>query len=135
MKGKRFSFISMPLIYRFNKIAILGVPDIVVFFASKPLYVMEPKTTKRMPYVWPDSWLQAQIYAYLLDRMNFDCSKLNVMVASISQSGEIAKGAFFNELLKAIIEKGTDDFVRKWKCKMQLEPYYRDLDFVEDKVE
>lgn len=57
-------------------------------------------------------------------------SQLNVVVASISQHGEIVKGEFFKDLLRAMIESETDNFVRNWDCKIRFEPYNEN--FVED---
>ncbi|MFH0897549.1 MAG: PD-(D/E)XK nuclease family protein [Candidatus Bathyarchaeota archaeon] len=132
IKQKKFTLASMPLIGSLKNITIIGTPDTVAFYASKPLYVMELKTTMGKPTVWFDSWLQAQIYAFLLEEMGFDCSKLNVAVASIRQQGEVDRGSFYHELLRAIIEAETDDFAVKRSCRMRLEPF--DRGFVEDKV-
>ncbi len=132
IKQRKFTFASMPLIGNFKDVAIIGKPDTVAFSASKPLYVMELKTTSGKPNVWFDSWLQAQIYAFLLDEMRFDCSKLNVAVASIKQQGEVDRVSFYHDLFRAIIEGDTKDFAIKRSCRMRLEPF--DRNFVEDKV-
>jgi hypothetical protein len=132
IKERRFTFVSLPLLGHFNDVPILGKPDIVVFWESRPLYIVELKTTRGKPSIWPTNWLQAQLYAFLLDEMKFDCSDLNVVVASINQCLEMNRGMFYNELLATIIDGKMDSFARKWQCKTRLEPYQRD--FVKDKI-
>jgi hypothetical protein len=132
IKDTTTSIVTLPLLGHFNGVVIMGIPDAVAFRESRPLYVMELKTTTGRPNIWPNNWLQAQLYAFLLDDMGFDCSDLNVVVASISQRSEIGRGPFLSELLDAIMNGKTDSFVKKWQCRIRLEPYSRH--FVEDRI-
>jgi CRISPR/Cas system-associated exonuclease Cas4 (RecB family) len=68
---------------------VVGVPDHVIWSEGRPLWVVELKTTKGDPTpLWEDQENQVRIYGLLLERMGFDCSRMQLAVVRL-KSGEL----------------------------------------------
>lgn len=72
---------SFPLIAKYRNVVIAGRPDAITFFHGKPRFVIELKTTYGNSLrIWKSQIMQAGIYAFLLEEMGFDCSRLQLVV-------------------------------------------------------
>ena len=66
---------------------VVGVPDHVIWSEGRPLWVVELKTTKGDPTpLWEDQENQVRIYGLLLERMGFDCSKMQLAVLRLKSA-------------------------------------------------
>jgi hypothetical protein len=73
--------VSFPLVAKYRNVVIAGRPDVITFFHGKPIFVTELKTTYGNSLrIWKNQIIQAGIYAFLLDEMGFDCSRLQLVV-------------------------------------------------------
>jgi len=93
---------------KINGLTIAGIPDAIVFVKGKPTILLELKTTKRELRLWKDQEVQAKTYALLLERMGFDCSSLQIVVAKIKRSKELqpeTKVEFLRKLIKSLLDR------------------------------
>ena len=93
-----------------GRLKIVGVPDHVIWAEGRPLWVVELKTTKGDPTpLWDDQENQVRIYGLLLERMGFDCSKMQLAVVRL-KSGELdedEKKRWIVEVSGALLEGKT----------------------------
>jgi PD-(D/E)XK nuclease superfamily len=69
---------------------VVGTPDHIVWSEGRPLWVVELKTTRGDPApLWEDQENQVRIYGLLLERMGFDCSRMQLAVVRL-KSGELS---------------------------------------------
>jgi CRISPR/Cas system-associated exonuclease Cas4 (RecB family) len=69
---------------------VIGTPDHIIWSEGRPLWVVELKTTKGDPApLWEDQENQVRIYGLLLERMGFDCSKMQLAVVRL-KSGKLS---------------------------------------------
>jgi hypothetical protein len=127
IKREEVTVISLPLLASFEGLAIAGTPDAVIFHTSDPLYLIELKTTRGRPNIWPEQWVQARIYAFLLDEMGFNCSSMRVLVASLNQRCNIDRERFIHDLIDALLQEKTGDLETKLDCRIRMEPYDRNF--------
>jgi hypothetical protein len=74
-------------------IDVVGVPDAVITEKARPRWLIELKTTRGDPTrLWNDQLVQARVYGLLLDRMGFDCSRLQLVLVRWRQD-DIAASA------------------------------------------
>jgi PD-(D/E)XK nuclease superfamily protein len=65
-------------------IRLVGMPDHIVWAESKPLWLLELKTTRGDPTpLWEDQENQVRIYGLLLELMGFDCSRMRLAVVRL----------------------------------------------------
>ena len=65
-------------------IRLVGMPDHIVWKESRPLWLVELKTTKGDPSpLWEDQENQARIYGLLLELMGFECSLMQLAVVRL----------------------------------------------------
>src|SRR5712692_3489264 len=68
---------SFPLLAMVNGIGVAGVPDLVLFEKSHPLWILELKTTRGDPKrLFEEQEVQVRTYGLLLEKMGFDCGRL-----------------------------------------------------------
>jgi CRISPR/Cas system-associated exonuclease Cas4 (RecB family) len=107
IKKRKILVASFPIYARFSGLAIVGVPDAVVFLKGTPTFLIELKTTKGdTSRLWKDQLLQAQIYGLILDEMGFDCSKLKLVIIRIRRqngSSEGHKERFLHESVRELL--------------------------------
>lgn len=85
---------AFPIGARIGRILLRGLPDAVVFRKSRPLFVVELKTTMGdVSRLWPDQVVQAKTYALVLDSMGFDCSDLTPVITRIKRRANLSKMA------------------------------------------
>ncbi len=89
---------------------VIGTPDHVIWSEGRPLWVVELKTTRGDPTpLWEDQENQARIYGLLLERMGFDCSRLQLAVVRLKSGelGEDEKRRWIAEVSGALLEGKT----------------------------
>ena len=89
---------------------VIGTPDHVIWSEGRPLWVVELKTTKGDPVpLWEDQEYQARIYGLLLERMGFDCSRMQLAVVRLKSAGldEDEKKRWILEVSGALLEGKT----------------------------
>jgi hypothetical protein len=78
---------SFLLLGEIGGVTVVGKPDAILFVKQRPVMLIELKTTKgSVSKLWPDQELQAQIYAYLLEQVGFDISKLRIFVMKVCKT-------------------------------------------------
>lgn len=94
---------SFPLIAKYRNVVIAGRPDAVTFFNRKPRFVIELKTTYGNSLrIWKNQIIQAGIYAFLLEELGFDCSRLQ-LVALRMKHDPLERIEHKNELIYPIV--------------------------------
>lgn len=69
-----------------EELPVVGVPDVLGFFAGRACFVLELKTFgTRIFRLYPNHAVQAKLYGLLLEAMGFDCSKLLLYVAGVKR--------------------------------------------------
>lgn len=64
---------------KIGELDVVGTPDAVVFEKARPRWVIELKTTRGDPSrLWTEHVVQVRIYGILMERMGFECSKLEL---------------------------------------------------------
>ena len=98
---------SFPMAAEANGLVLIGVPDAVVFQDARPTHVIELKTTRGDASVLYDGQrAQTVIYGLLLDRVGFDCKRLNLMVVKLRRQAALSdeqKGKFLDVLTEALV--------------------------------
>ncbi|HKT21297.1 MAG TPA: PD-(D/E)XK nuclease family protein [Nitrososphaerales archaeon] len=95
---------------------VIGTPDHIVWSEGKPLWVMELKTTKGDPTpLWEDQENQVRIYGLLLERMGFDCSKMQLAVVRLKspELSEEEKKGWILKVSQALLE-GKTKWLEVW---------------------
>lgn len=89
---------------------VVGTPDHIIWSGLRPIWVMELKTTKGDPApLWEDQETQVRIYGLLLEKMGFDCSKMQLAVVRL-KSGELGdqqKKEWITQISGALLEGKT----------------------------
>jgi hypothetical protein len=81
IKSGRLYGASFPLVAQITDVVVGGIPDLVVFEAARPKFIVELKTTSgRTDIVYDDQKAQASIYGLLLEQIGFDCTELKLVV-------------------------------------------------------
>ena len=94
---------SFPLIAKYRNVVIAGRPDAITFFQGKPRFLTELKTTYGNSLrIWKNQIIQAGIYAFLLEELGFDCSRLQ-LVALRMKHDPLERIEHKNELLYPIV--------------------------------
>ncbi|MEM3803777.1 MAG: PD-(D/E)XK nuclease family protein [Conexivisphaerales archaeon] len=84
IKSGKLTIASFPLFAELAGMLVAGIPDAVVFMHSKPLLVIELKTTKHnVTRMWKDQKIQLLIYAALLERMGFDLNSATLALVRV----------------------------------------------------
>ncbi len=80
---------SFPLAIVYRGVPILGVPDAVIFNDSRPIALVELKTTRRwIGKVFTCEYVQAQLYSYML-QANELADNINVIIVKVSRDIEL----------------------------------------------
>lgn len=102
---------------------IIGTPDHVIWSEGRPLWVVELKTTKGDPApLWEDQENQVRIYGLMLERMGFDCSRLQLAVVRLRSAG-LSEGEKKEWVLKvsgALLERKTKWLEVKYPGSMKV---------------
>jgi CRISPR/Cas system-associated exonuclease Cas4 (RecB family) len=110
-----------------GKLRVIGQPDAVVFEKGVPKWLIELKTTRGdYTRLWRDQLIQVRIYGLLLEKMGFDCSKLNLVLIRMRQKGELGpnqKDAMLNMVQLALIEQRTKELETKFEMKFFMFPH------------
>jgi CRISPR/Cas system-associated exonuclease Cas4 (RecB family) len=122
IENKEILVASFPLVAKFEGLTLGGVPDAIVFQKSKPLYVIELKTTARgdTTIVYDSQRAQASIYGLLLELIGFDCSNLKLIIVRYKTSAPLSKknknkNRFLDILVQSLITGNADSFASKSK--------------------
>jgi hypothetical protein len=110
-----------------GRLRIIGRPDAVVFEYGRPKWLLELKTTQGdHTKLWRDQLIQARIYGLLLDRMGFDCSRLELVVIRIRQEGSLSpeqKGVMLDLVQLALQKQGTKKLEASFQMKFFIYPH------------
>lgn len=110
-----------------GKLRIIGQPDAVVFEKGIPKWLIELKTTQGdHTRLWRDQLIQVRIYGLLLDRMGFDCSKLNLVLIRMRQKGNLdpkQKEFMLNLVQLALNKQRTKELEAKFELKFFIIPH------------
>lgn len=132
---------SFRLVAKVGGLPIVGFPDAIVFSKSKPLFVIELKTTQGdIRRVFRDQVVQAKLYGLALDHMSFDCSSLRLVVARWRQDSGITqeeRDLFMGSVVKALLAGEISSLENEGNLKLHLYDYdykdaLKDLDWAKD---
>ncbi len=86
-----------------------GIPDVVLFVNSKPLFLIELKTTGGdVRKIWRDEIVQVKAYALSLDLMGFDCSKLSLLLIRLRREKMDNEDKILPYLTRLLLRNGVD---------------------------
>jgi len=98
---------------RIGELDVVGTPDAVVFEKAHPRWVIELKTTRGDPSrLWTGQVVQVRIYGALLERMGFNCSKLELALVRCRQEDLTdfeRKGILLSKITRSLIEGDTNE--------------------------
>ena len=98
-------------------IRLVGMPDHIVWAESRPLWLVELKTTRGDPSpLWQDQESQVRIYGLLLDLMGFDCSKMRLAVVRLktNELDEAEKREWIVRVSSALLHGKVKDLEAKY---------------------
>ena len=102
---------------------LVGTPDHIIWSEGRPIWVVELKTTKGDPApLWEDQENQVRIYGLLLEKMGFDCSKMQLAVVRL-KSGELSddeKKDWIQRVSGALLEGKTKWLEVRYPGKMKV---------------
>ncbi|NIQ06712.1 MAG: hypothetical protein GWO20_13575 [Candidatus Korarchaeota archaeon] len=118
---------ELPLSAEIKGFPVRGRVDTVIFFQGYPRIVAELKNTTSTPRIYQNHRVQARMYGLLLDAVGFDCSDLELLIASQhvnAQQRNPPKGFYPKDLDQIVIHLRSHGKVNRLRRK---ENYYREL--------
>ena len=116
---------------------VVGMPDHIVWSQSKPLWVVELKTTKGDPApLWEDQENQVRVYGLLLEKMGFDCSGMRLAVVRL-KSDELrdqVKKEWILQVSAALMWNATLELETKYQGRMKVHVLEHDVGKAENAV-
>jgi CRISPR/Cas system-associated exonuclease Cas4 (RecB family) len=97
---------TFPVYARIEDMAIMGVPDAVLFKKSRPSNLIELKTTSGdVSRLWRDQVVQVKAYGLALDSMGFECASLQLSLIRVNKQGitDEIKEQLLNEVAAAFL--------------------------------
>lgn len=75
----------LPLWFQLNGVTISGVPDLIIFKDSKPVLLIELKSTSRyLNHTYENQEVQSESYGLALEEMGFECQNLTLAIVLVS---------------------------------------------------
>ena len=111
---------TFPVYARIDDIAVMGMPDAVLFRKSKPSNLIELKTTGgNVDRLWRDQVVQVKAYALALELMGFECGSLKLSLIRVSRQGitDEIKEQLLNEAAVAFLKGEIDETERRLNDK------------------
>jgi len=98
---------TFPVYARIEDIAILGIPDAVLFKRSRPSHLIELKTTSGdVGRLWRDQAVQVKAYGLALEFMGFKCESLQLALIRVNKQG------VSDELKERLISETAEAFLK-----------------------
>lgn len=107
---------TFPVHARIEGIAIMGMPDAVLFQRSKPSNLIELKTTSGdVSRLWRDQVVQVKAYGLALESMEFECASLQLSLVRINKQGlaDEFKEELLNEVSMALLQGKVHETERR----------------------
>ena len=102
---------------------VVGTPDHIIWSEGRPLWVVELKTTRGDPTpLWEDQENQVRIYGLLLERMGFDCSRMQLAVVRLKSAelGDAEKRDWIRRVSGALLEGKTKWLELRYPGRMKV---------------
>ena len=103
---------AFPVYARMDDVAIMGMPDAVLFQKSKPSHLIELKTTSGdVKRLWRNQVVQVKAYGLALESMGFECGALRLSLIRINKQGvtDETKEQLLNEVATAFLRGKTEE--------------------------
>lgn len=79
---------TFPVYAKIGDVAILGIPDAVLFMRSRLSHLIELKTTSGdVRRLWRDQAVQVKAYGLALEFMGFECGSLRLSLVRVNKEG------------------------------------------------
>jgi CRISPR/Cas system-associated exonuclease Cas4 (RecB family) len=96
--------IRILLVSKVEDLLVAGFPDEIGFLAGKPRFLAELKTFGVGSFrLYSSHAVQAKMYALLLDKMGFDCSKLVLSVVGLRRGTDIDRKVLNRTLFSLVL--------------------------------
>lgn len=102
---------------------IVGMPDHIIWSEGRPLWLVELKTTGGDPcFLWPDQENQTRIYALLLDKMGFDCSRLQLALVRLKSQAlsEEQRKIWVTKISSHLVSRDVKELQLKYQDQMRV---------------
>jgi hypothetical protein len=84
IENEAYSPCVLPLWFQVNGMTIKGIPDLIIFQNSKPVLLIELKSTSRyLNRVYKNQEVQCESYGLALEEMGFDCKDLMLAIVLV----------------------------------------------------
>ena len=120
-----------------GRLKVVGVPDHIIWSQSKPLWVVELKTTKGDPSpLWEDQENQARVYGLLLEKMGFDCTGMRLAVVRLKsdQLSEQEKKEWILKVSAALMWNAVQELEMKYQGRMKIHVLNHEMERAENAV-
>ncbi|MDG6987710.1 MAG: PD-(D/E)XK nuclease family protein [Nitrososphaerota archaeon] len=111
---------------RILDIDVAGMPDAVVFEKSVPKWVIELKTTKGDPTkLWDDQLVQVRVYGLLMEKMGFDCSRMQLALVRWRQEDikRPQKEEMLSRITRSLMNGETKELEAKFGMRFFVFPH------------